>query len=256
MDDNLLEFLRNSAWFENLPLDATKDLINKLIIHNLKENDVLIKKGDLGDSVFIINEGWVKIVLPDESGKGELVLNHLGPGEFVGELSLVDQKPRSASVIALQDLKALELSRDNFLSVLSNNPMMGLYVIINVSNRMRFTNSYLEQAIQWSQKIADGKYDELNQEIENSKKKMIVDNSGTSDARAGRFLGAFFNLLEGVKGREDALMEKVIELSIHIDEDKRDSELESLTNTGFFEKLKSDSKTLRTKKNKLYKSEE
>jgi CRP-like cAMP-binding protein len=188
-------------------------------------------------------------VIPDDKD-GEIVLNHLGPGEFVGELSLIDQKPRSASVIALSDVDALELRRDDFLEVLNKFPMMSLYVISNISSRMRFTLTYLDKAVHWSYKIAEGDYSFAAEEISKVQNTSIVDNTKPDENRADRFLLAFFKMVEGIQQREKILLDKVYELSIQIDETKRDEELEKLTSTGFFQKLKSETQELRNSRGK------
>jgi CRP-like cAMP-binding protein len=249
MDEGLTKFLQNTSWFKDLPTDVVSSLEKKIIRHDLPKDGVLIQIGTSGDSVFIIRKGWVKIVIPDEQS-GEVVLNHLGPGEFVGELSLVDQKPRSASVIAISDgLEALELKRDDFLELLNEFPMMALFVISNISNRMRYTLTYLDKAIHWSYKIAEGDYSFAAEEI-NREQASIVDNSKPDENRADRFLLAFFQMVERIKAREEMLLEKVKELTIRIDETKRDAELDTLTRSQFFEKLQSDSKKIRKGRNR------
>lgn len=245
MDQGLQRFLQKTSWFGNLPEDVIGSLAEKVQQHLLKKGETLIEIGSTGDSVFIIRNGWVKIVIPDDKD-GEVVLNHLGPGEFVGELSLVDQKPRSASVIAIsEDLTAVELKRDDFLEVLKEFPMMGIFVISNISNRMRYTLTYLDKAIHWSYKIAEGEYDFAAEEINREQQSTIVDNTKPDETRADRFLMAFFQMVERVQAREDLLIEKVKELSIKIDQKKRDEELESLTRSKFFEKLQSESRKIR-----------
>jgi CRP-like cAMP-binding protein len=249
MNEGIQDFIKQTSWFENLPDDVTESLAEKADHHVLKKGEAIIKIGDKSDSVFIIQEGWVKIVIPEEK-EGEIVLNHLGPGEFVGELSLIDQKPRSASVIALSKLKAVEISRNDFLDVLNRFPMMGLYVISNISSRMRFMLTYLDKAVHWSHKIAEGDYSFAAKEISKVQKTAIIDNTNPDDVRANRFLIAFFEMVEGVQKREQILIEKVQELVIHIDESKRDEELASLIGTGFFKKLQDESKGLRDSRNK------
>jgi CRP-like cAMP-binding protein len=250
MDEGLIRFLQKTSWFKDLPTEVVSSLEKKIIRHDLPKDGVLIKIGTTGDSVFIIRNGWVKIVIPDDQN-GEVVLNHLGPGEFVGELSLVDQKPRSASVIAISDgLEALELKRDDFLELLNEFPMMALFVISNISNRMRYTLTYLDKAVHWSYKIAEGDYSFAAEEINKAQHFSIVDNSKPDETRADRFLLAFFQMVQRVQAREEELLKKVHELSIKIDESKRDAELDTLTRSSFFEKLQSDSKKIRNERKK------
>lgn len=245
MDKGLQNFLKKTDWFRNMPPDVIDGLSQKVVAHNLEKDEALIKIGDVGDSVFIIRNGWVKISIPDEK-EGEVVINHLGPGEFVGELSLIDQKPRSASVIAITEtLEALELHRGDFIELLNDYPMMALFVISNISNRMRYTLTYLDKAIHWSYKIAEGDYSFAAEEISKAQHLSIVDNTRPDETRANRFLLAFFQMVQGVQQREEMLIEKVRELTIKFDEEKRDKELESLTGTPFFEKLKSETAKLK-----------
>lgn len=249
-DEGIKKFLKKTDWFRNMPSDVIDSLSETVIHHALNKDEALINIGDAGDSVFIIRDGWVKISIPDAQ-EGEVVINHLGPGEFVGELSLIDQKPRSASVIAISDnLRALELPRADFIALLEKFPLMSLYVISNISNRMRYTLTYLDKAIHWSYKIAEGDYSFAAEEISKAQHLSIVDNTRPDESRANRFLLAFFQMVQGVKQREEMLMEKVRELSIKIDEEKRDKELESLTGTSFFEKLQMNSKKIRKDREK------
>lgn len=250
MDEALKKFLKKTSWFNNMPSDVIDELSQKVSHHALNKDEALIQIGDVGDSVFIIRNGWVKISIPDEK-EGEVVINHLGPGEFVGELSLIDQKPRSASVIAITDnVEAVELKRSDFIELLEQFPMMSLFVISNISNRMRYTLTYLDKAIHWAYKIAEGDYSFAAEEISKAQHLSIVDNTRPDESRANRFLLAFFQMVQGVQQREELLIEKVRELTIKIDEDKRDKELASLTGTSFFEKLKMDSKQIKKERNK------
>lgn len=245
MDTGLQKFLQKTDWFRNLPPEVIDSISQKVVSHTLQKDEALINIGDAGDSVFIIRNGWVKISIPDDK-EGEIVINHLGPGEFVGEMSLIDQKPRSASVIAISEtLEAVELKRVDFIALLNDHPMMALFVISNISNRMRYTLTYLDKAIHWSYKIAEGDYSFAAEEISKAQNLSIVDNTRPDETRADRFLLAFFQMVQGVQQREELLIEKVRELTFQFDEAKRDAELESLTGTPFFERLKNQTAKLK-----------
>ena len=87
----------------------------------LDPNEYLFHKGDKGDSLFVINAGLVKVVTEDAQGS-EVVLNQVGTGEIIGEMALLDNEPRSAGVVALNDTEVLELKRDDFMKVLKQQP--------------------------------------------------------------------------------------------------------------------------------------
>ena len=147
--------LKQSFLFRGLPDSALSVLAEKVTTRALKDKESLFAKGDKGDSLFMIGSGWVKIVTEDTQG-GELILNKCGPGEAIGEMSLLDEEPRSAGVIALSDAQVLELKRDAFLDILDRNPDVALLVIRGISSRLRFSTTYIEKAIEWSQQIAEG----------------------------------------------------------------------------------------------------
>lgn len=88
-----------------------------------------------GDSLYLIVEGRVRVVR-EQAGREE-VLNHLGPGEFFGEMALLDGKPRSATVIAEEDTQCLVLSRWDLLRALRRNPEIGIQMLTAMSERLR-----------------------------------------------------------------------------------------------------------------------
>jgi CRP-like cAMP-binding protein len=248
MNSAAYDLIKKSDWFSELPDEVIHLLLQRIKERDLKVGDALIEKGKTDDSVFLIQDGWVKIVIPDEAGD-EMVLNHVGPREMVGELSLVDRRPRSASVIAISALKVLELTRDDFLYMMGEYPMMGLHMLITMSKRMRFVLTYVEQAVQWSHRIAEGDFSFL-EENKPGEESNVVDHTATDETRANRFLAAFFAMAEGVKEREKQLQEQLIKLTIEIDKVKRDSEISQITESEFFNKLKSDTLHIREGRDK------
>ena len=238
MDDNIVDILKDSSWFQTIPKESLIGLAQTVIQHSLDKDGVLIQKGDVSDSVFYIYAGWVKIVAGDALG-GEVVLNHLGPGEYVGELSLIDQKPRSASVIGLSPIKALEIKRKDFLEVLDHNPSIALGIIANISSRMRFSSTYVEKAIQWSHDVAKGDYTFATDQLQNSS---IIDSDNSDEDRAGRFLDAFYRMVQGIMEREQDLKQQLYELTIEIDQAKRDEEIDAIIESEIFKKIKDGTK--------------
>ena len=238
MDQNIVDILKDSSWFKSLPEESLMGLAQTAIPHSIEKDGVLIQKGDVSDSVFYIQSGWVKIVAGDTLG-GEVVLNHLGPGEYVGELSLIDQKPRSASVIGLSPIEALEIKRKDFLKVLDHNPSIALGVIANISSRMRFSSTYVEKAIQWSHDVAKGDYTFVSDQLQKSD---IVDSDNSDEDRAGRFLDAFFRMVQGIMERERELKLQLYELTIEIDQARREEEIDAIIESDIFKRIKDGTK--------------
>ena len=241
MSQEIQNYLRKTSLFKGLSDDMLNALAENTTARKLAPGDILMKKGDPGDSLFIIHEGWVKIVTVDSRGD-ELIINKCGPGEIIGEMALLDSGPRSASVIALEDSEALELKRDAFQNVIDNHPEVSLSIIRSYSNRLRFSTTYIERAINWSQKIAEGDYS-------------FIENTGplskaqeTDDDKATQLLSAFFTMVRKVKEREDVLKQQLEQLSFEIDQVRRKQEFEEITGTEFYTKLKEQAKTLREKR--------
>lgn len=99
-------------------------------------NSILINEGDNTDSLYVILEGEVKVYASDETGK-EVILNILGPGEYFGELSLVDDQPRSASVMTLSPIKTMIISKSEFKRCLAENPELSFNLIRSLTKQVR-----------------------------------------------------------------------------------------------------------------------
>ncbi len=173
-----------------------------------------------------------------EDGQGgELVLNYCEPGEAIGEMSLFDQEPRSASVVAVTECEVLELKRDAFFDLINRRSDVSLVLLQSLSSRLRFASTYIQTAIEWSKKIAEGDYNFMDQ--------VQPDQADSDEDKAGQLLSAFFNMVKGVKAREDDLKEQVQKLTLAIDETKRRQEFEELTGTEFYSKLKIQAQKIR-----------
>ncbi|HEX2237509.1 MAG TPA: cyclic nucleotide-binding domain-containing protein, partial [Gammaproteobacteria bacterium] len=82
---------------------------------------VVISEGDESQCLYVIRQGRIKVYVSDEQGR-EVILNTLDPGEYFGELSLIDQAPRSASVMTLEPTKLQCVSGAAFQRCLKTNP--------------------------------------------------------------------------------------------------------------------------------------
>jgi CRP-like cAMP-binding protein len=228
--------LKKAFLFQGLPDDGLEALAQKLTHQKLAKDQILFHRGDKGDSLFIIDEGRIKIVREDAQG-GELVLNYCEPGEAIGEMSLFDKEPRSASVIAVTDSELLELKRDAFFELLDQRPDVSLVLLQSLSSRLRFASTYIQKAIEWSKKIAEGDYSIMDQ--------IHPEQSDSDEDKAGQLLSAFFQMVKGVKAREDNLKQQVQKLTLAIDEAKRKQEFEELTGTEFYSKLRLQAQKIR-----------
>ena len=100
------------------------------------KNSVILFEDDPGDALYIVSSGQVKVVLIGEDGR-EVILSVLGDGDFFGEMSLIDDEPRSAHVIAMKDSRLLVLRRDDFQQQIQLLPSIALKVLKVLVGRLR-----------------------------------------------------------------------------------------------------------------------
>lgn len=103
----------------------------------------IFRKGDLGQSLVIIVEGQVKISVMASDGR-EAVLAVLEVGDILGEMAIIENKPRSADATALSPCRLLVLHQRDFIPFLERNPMVAIRLLALLSERLRRTSALLE----------------------------------------------------------------------------------------------------------------
>lgn len=121
---------------EELDQLAMEELSEISTARNYPKNAIIITEGDQSDALYVIVSGRVKVFLINDNGK-EVILNFHGPNEYFGEIAMLDEKPRSASVIALEKCKFAIISKANFWQCLKDNPEMAFSVIRKLALRIR-----------------------------------------------------------------------------------------------------------------------
>lgn len=109
-------------------------------------NQPLFYEGDPGGMLHIIISGRVKAIMLDEQGH-ELILSLMNPGEVLGEVTLIDGGPRSATVIAVEDTVTLTLSRAELLEFIHQNPQLVDSLLGIVCSRLRRTTRLLWEVL-------------------------------------------------------------------------------------------------------------
>src|SRR5688500_6832616 len=113
---------------------------------SFKRGETLFRKDDPGMHLYVVLDGAVKIALPGEFGQ-EALVSIMRPGDFLGELSLFDGSPRSASATALEDTKAALLARDDFLTFLESHPAAVRVVLDALAKTIRRLSDRVEDLI-------------------------------------------------------------------------------------------------------------
>ncbi len=136
------EIIREVPLLARLSEADRRQLASSGRVRSYASGDVLFHEGDRGDSLHIVIEGSVRIAVLSSTGV-EAAVALLGPGEFVGDLALLDGLPRSASAIASQATKTLVVTRSAFLRWLSDRPEAALAMLETLSLRVRRTDEAL-----------------------------------------------------------------------------------------------------------------
>ena len=114
-------------------LDAVRALANE---KNYPKNAVILTEGEMGDSLYMIQSGKVKVFIGDENGR-EIILKILSPGAFFGEMSMIDKQPRSASVTTIEASTFLVLTHAHFEKCVEQAPRIGNMVMQILAQRVR-----------------------------------------------------------------------------------------------------------------------
>ncbi len=123
-------------------LDGLAALIRR---HRYTAGEIIFHEGDAGMALYIIEKGEVKIVLGSAEGK-EVVLSLLGPGDFFGDLALLDGEPRSADAVAMETSELLILQRQDFLRFVAEQPHVAVNFMAVLSRRLRRVDQLVHDA--------------------------------------------------------------------------------------------------------------
>lgn len=128
--------LRNVPLFSVLPEGQLGILTGLVTRKSYPRGTTIISAGDLTDSLFVIISGRLKVMMSDDEGR-EVILAILGSNEFFGEMGLLDDSPRSASVVALEACELLTLSKRDFKKCLAENFELSMAVMRGLVRRLR-----------------------------------------------------------------------------------------------------------------------
>ena len=141
-----LEAVRSVPLFSSLDDAATSALLDLLEVRRFRAGSVLFRAGDAGDALYFIETGRVRILVHDADGD-EVTLAELSPGDFFGEMAIINGTPRSADARVTQDAHLAVLSREDFLDFVRHNPEVALKMLSAVAERLRRTDDLLRQRV-------------------------------------------------------------------------------------------------------------
>lgn len=130
-----LKLLRTVKSFDGMT-DMEIDLISSTVHErDYPKRQVIVNEGDPGETMFIIASGMVKIT--QKEGDNENMVAVLKTGDIIGEMSIFDSQPRSATVTAMEDTVLLELEKKQFVTLIAKMPEIALSMLRMMSQRLR-----------------------------------------------------------------------------------------------------------------------
>lgn len=138
-----LELLKQVPLFQGLTESELRALMADLVRQELRPGEVLFYQGDAGHILYVVETGKVRIFVQGEEGQ-ELSVAVCGTGDLVGEMSVIDELPRSASAMAMERAAVLRLSRERFREHVRKSPQLAFNVMKALSVRLRFSTRQLD----------------------------------------------------------------------------------------------------------------
>ena len=124
----IIDRLKGLQFFRGLSQEQLEIVGEHVVGHVFEPGEVIFEEGDPGDSVYFIIDGELDVTMQSD-WEEEVKLATLGPGQSCGEISIIDDLPRSASVIAVTQSSVLSLNKKGFEQVLEEHPVIGVVLL-------------------------------------------------------------------------------------------------------------------------------
>jgi CRP-like cAMP-binding protein len=148
-ESQVLEILAGVPLFRDLNQRGLRFVRELMHIRNYREGEVVFEEGDPGQGMYIILEGEVKVLLRGNQKGEEVEIVRLKTGDFFGEFSLIDESPRSATVVATTPSRLGGFFRPDLKELVERNPRHGVKVLWNLAQvlteRLRRSNDELRR---------------------------------------------------------------------------------------------------------------
>jgi CRP/FNR family transcriptional regulator, cyclic AMP receptor protein len=142
-EERIIRLMKRVPLFTRLKDVEVSQVVNQCVRRECKKEQVILVEEEVGQMLFIILKGTVKVTRTSEEGR-EVILTILKSGDFFGELSLLDGKGRSATVIAMDDSELLTLRRSEFLLIIEKYPQLSIELLKILGSRIRKCDIQIE----------------------------------------------------------------------------------------------------------------
>ncbi len=145
-----IAMIQKSQWGEGLSRDDMERFAQYLYLAKAQPNESIFNEGAIEPYMCFVADGLVKVTKGD-SKKNVKTICEIGPGRTVGEMSIIDGLPRSASAVAVEETVVLVLTKDNFELLINDNPKLGVALFQRlaqmISHRLRVSDWMLVEYI-------------------------------------------------------------------------------------------------------------
>lgn len=135
--------LRTLPMFENLGNERLEKIAGFASLRHVARQTTVLQAGDRTDNIYLILTGVLKVQISDQEGR-EVILSMLNAGEMFGEMGVIDDHPRSATVISTEPCDLVVIPKDDFKDCLAENFAVSLYIIRNLVKRLRNADRKIE----------------------------------------------------------------------------------------------------------------
>lgn len=229
--------LQKIKLFNRLSDDSLDRVRAALEPRRLAAGEILFNQGEPGQALIIVLEGKIGIFTPVE-GKTDYIhpIRVFQAGETLGEMAIIDEKPRSMSARAEGEATILALSAASFRRLVQEHPAMAIAVMSDLSDRIRYTVDFIEEVRQWVRRIAEGNYQSATPA-----------GGQYQDSTLAALAADFVQMAVKVQEREENLRKELLQLRIEIDQARKKQDVEQIMSSNYYQDLKEKVKSLRQK---------
>lgn len=135
--------LRTLPIFESLSQEHLEEIARYATLRHVAKNTEVLREGCRTDNIYLILSGTLRVQMGDQEGH-EVILSMLGPGEMFGEMGVIDEHPRSATVVATKPCDLVVIAKNDFKHCLAENFDVSLYIIHSLIQRLRLADRKIE----------------------------------------------------------------------------------------------------------------
>src|SRR5262245_3982577 len=238
MPSDRLNVLRSVSIFAGTPDDLLATVSAVLAELRFPPGALIFSKGDLGDCLYIIAEGQVRV------HDGERTLSTLHRGEVFGEMAALDPEVRSASITAVKDTRLFRLERTPLYQVMAQRIEVTQAIMHVLAQRLRTSLREMDQDFQYMQQFAKLTAAAAAIEAGIYEPECLDDVAARADS-LGQLARLFQRMERAVSAREQRLRQEVAELRIVIDEARQARQVAEITETEYFQRLRGQASLLR-----------